>query len=52
MVYLRDLKFFLIDQNLVGYYLCNRVDIGKDGFIIDIKFYEDELWFFLYVKND
>ncbi|KAL0662246.1 hypothetical protein Bca4012_099083 [Brassica carinata] len=52
MAHPRDLKFSPIDQNLVGYYLRNRVDTGKDGFITDIKLYEDEPWLLPHVKND
>ncbi|CAN6933533.1 unnamed protein product, partial [Brassica oleracea] len=52
MAHPRDLKFSPINQNLVGYYLRNRVDTGKDGFITDIKLYEDEPWLLPHVKND
>ncbi|CAN6933545.1 unnamed protein product [Brassica oleracea] len=52
MAHPSDLKFSPIDQNLVGYYLRNRVDTGKDGFITDIKLYEDEPWLLPHVKND
>ncbi|KAG2325124.1 hypothetical protein Bca52824_007852 [Brassica carinata] len=52
MAHPRDLKFSPIDQNLVEYYLRKRVETEKDGFITDIKLYEDEPWLLPHVKND
>ncbi|XP_010462534.1 PREDICTED: NAC domain-containing protein 6-like [Camelina sativa] len=46
------LKFFPTDLKLVEHYLCNRLITGKDGFITDIKLYEDEPWRLPHVKND
>lgn len=46
-----DLKFCPTDERLVEYYLRNRVDTGREGFIKDIKLYEDEPWLLQHVKN-